>query len=347
MASEHWPLPFTYPPFAALLFSPLTLLPAALLRVLFVLSSTAALGRILWLSVVALEREVRPSAWTRRSPVTTSVILLLALVVVEPILVNQRLGQINLFLGWLVVEDLVGVGARSRWRGALTGLAAAIKLTPAVFGLYLLLRRDWAGVARATATGLAATGFGAVALPHSTWDFITRAVLDPSRVGGVAYSSNQSLNGAIWRLLGEGGSRALWLALVVAVVAAATWVMLRLLRLDMPMSALLVNALVGLLVSPVSWSHHWYWLLPAAFMVLVCTEALPRRRWPGLTLVVATALCLATWVTRWMPAGDDREYAVPLAGKLLTDAYAFCAIGIIAWLAWYVASGVERARAGG
>lgn len=198
-ASESWPLPFTYPPFAALLFAPWSLIPPLILRVGLVLLSTAALARTLLLILRALERE----GYALRIPAVGAVFAVLCALFAEPVLTTLRLGQVNLILGWMIVEDLL---PRRRYgRGILVGLAAAIKLTPAVFGLVLLLRRDWRGLAGAIAAGMLATGIGYFALPHSTWDFLTRAVRDPARVGGVAYSSNQSLNGALWRATSPGG----------------------------------------------------------------------------------------------------------------------------------------------
>lgn len=330
-ASESWPLPFTYPPFAALLFAPWSLIPPLILRVGLVLLSTAALARTLLLILRALERE----GYALRIPAVGAVFAVLCALFAEPVLTTLRLGQVNLILGWMIVEDLL---PRRRYgRGILVGLAAAIKLTPAVFGLILLLRRDWRGLAGAITAGMLATGIGYFALPHSTWDFLTRAVRDPARVGGVAYSSNQSLNGALWRATSPGGAPALWLVGVLILLVAATWLIIQLLRAGLDAGAVLVNALLGLLISPISWSHHWCWLVGWVITLWAYAQQDEQQRWnTGRSMAVIVTLPVLTWMVYWMPSGEDQEYGVHWLGKIITDAYLIVTLISTAWLATWV-----------
>src|SRR6185503_21371042 len=71
----------------------------------------------------------------------------------EPVRETITFGQVNTLLLTLVAGDmLLGVARGRRWAGVGIGLATAIKLTPGVFILYLLITRRWrpAGVATGT-----------------------------------------------------------------------------------------------------------------------------------------------------------------------------------------------------
>jgi alpha-1,2-mannosyltransferase len=75
-------------------------------------------------------------------------------------------------------------------------------------------------------------------------------------------------------------------------LAVTIWAMRRVLRAGEPMLALICVALFGLVVSPVSWSHHWVWMLPA---VLVTAVLAWRRRSVALGMVSAAGVALMRW----------------------------------------------------
>ena len=82
-------LPFTYPPFAAVLMVPLALLPTWLAAAVWTGASAVALGG----SVVVVRR-----ALGRTSPAWLVVVLGVAALAVEPVWQNVTFGQINLLL---------------------------------------------------------------------------------------------------------------------------------------------------------------------------------------------------------------------------------------------------------
>ncbi|MDT7785141.1 MAG: alpha,2-mannosyltransferase [Pseudonocardiales bacterium] len=241
-------LPFTYPPFAAMLFGGLSPLPLPVVAVLF----TAA-GIVLFTvacHLAAVQRRTVP--WAGFGLAAVALLL-------EPMRSGLDLGQINMILIGLVAADCLL--PRTPWpRGMLIGLAAAIKLTPAIFVLYFLSRGRWRPALTAVATFAGAGLIGWVFAPSDSKEFWFHAMLDPSRVGGLPYSAHQSLHGLLIRL---GAPDTAWMILSLAVLVLTV---LLLPRLD-DLTALLAVAATGLLISPVSWSHHWLWIAPALLVL--------------------------------------------------------------------------------
>jgi alpha-1,2-mannosyltransferase len=165
-----------------------------------------------------------------------------------------------------------------RWRGALIGVAAAIKLTPAIFVLYFLVRRDWRAAITSAATfaGLVVAGF--LVAPGDSLQYWLHSLLNPDRIGDMSLSTNQSIRGLLRGLgLAPGVETLLWAALAAAVVATAVFVARRT-RDDLV--ALFVIAGAGLLASPVSWLHHWVWCVPVLVFL-----ALRGNAWPAFAAV--------------------------------------------------------------
>ncbi|MDX8141201.1 glycosyltransferase 87 family protein [Lentzea sp. BCCO 10_0061] len=308
-------LPFTYPPIAAVLFSGLTFLPV------WAANSLVVVVNFLCLSVVSVLVTAR---LTQRSNVVWTVgpaVAILA-VALEPVISTLLFGQINLLLMALVVVDCLAV-RDPRFRGLLVGVAAAIKLTPLIFLLYFLVRREWRAAAMSTAAfaGLAVLGFLFAAKDSA--EFWFHALLDPSRAGGLAYMANQSLRGVLHRINpGEHAESLLWLGLSLIVVALAV-VAAHGARHEV--AALTAIATAGLLVSPVSWSHHWVWCVPA-FLAL----GFARRSWAWPTLGALLVIFLVQPFT-WLPSTGDKEMLWSWQEHVYGDAYTWVAIiGLVA-----------------
>jgi alpha-1,2-mannosyltransferase len=226
----------------------------------------------------------------------------------------------------LVVADCLTPSPR--WpRGALAGLAAALKLTPALFIVYFLLRRDYKAAATMGVTFAVATGLGFLLAPTDSIRYWTSTFFNVSRVGEPENASNQSIFGVLARAglhPGSSGFTCFWLAISVAVIAAAAVGMSRLLTTGDQYMALILNAFAILLVSPISWSHHWVWALPA----LLCLAVSARR------LAVAGLVLFAIGPQCWLPQGGDRPLAWGPWEQVLGDSYVLCAIVVIGWFAY-------------
>lgn len=259
-------LPYTYPPFSALLFLPLSVFPLQAAALVWALVNVAALFAILALSIKA----VRPGL-TRASTLGWSLGLLAPAMLIEPVSLTFSFGQINLVLAALVLADLTGhvrFGDSTLPRGVLVGIAAAVKLVPLIFVPYLFLTRQtraaWTSVVTFAGCSLLAAAFD----PSNSWAYWTKYVVDAQRVGGVSYISNQSLRGALDRLthhyITTGPITALagCVALGGLALAYVSW------RRSSPFLGLLICAATGLLASPITWAHHMVWVVPVIIWLI-------------------------------------------------------------------------------
>ncbi len=302
-------LPTTYPPFAALLFTPLTLVGVPEMQVLATLANLLLLVALAHLSLRLVRlgppgRGGRVTAWAARPGAA----LWLAAVVVwcEPVWQTFRYGQINLLIAVAVLGDLTRREG-SRWAGVGIGLATAVKLTPGLFVVFLVLagaararsggRAEWWNpwlrqAARATGTFLVVTVASHLVLPYDSRRFWTEMIFETSRVGRTEETANQSLSGVVARLLHTTDPGVWWVVAAVPVAVLGLVVAVRAaLRGDRPV-AVVACATTGLLVSPISWSHHWVWCVP--MLVLLAVRARP-------VWAVAAALVFASNALWWVP----------------------------------------------
>jgi alpha-1,2-mannosyltransferase len=270
-------LAFTYPPFAAVLMYPMAWLPLMLVIVLvWVGSAICVLVTTAWLLGPIAARH----GWPGWFVICLGVPLVTTL---EPIRENTTFGQINMFLAILILWDLLFLEpAGSRWSGVGVGLAAAIKLTPAIFILYLLVTRRFraAGVAAGTAVG--ASLLAAALAPGESWRYWDRTLWETDRIGHLYLRQNQSVMGLLSRVARPDQAGSLpWLALAALIAAYGLWRAVQASRAGDTLTAITLTGLVGSLVSPVSWQHHLYWFVPALVVLLdvAATREVARRRW--------------------------------------------------------------------
>ena len=249
-------LPFTYPPFALVVLSPLSLGSLDLVKALWWSANGIALIALLYVVVVAALRVSRREALLLAAAGGG-----LATLVLEPLRSNLDYGQINLLIMLLVVLDVERV--KGRWRGIAVGVAAAIKLTPLTYLAYFVIDRDRRAAYRGFATFIIATALAWLILPSGSERYWFHEVFSPARTGRVGGVSNQSWNAVFHRAPFHGGALGvvLWASVSVVTFVVGVIVAKWLVELGQTIDALLVLALTELLVSPISWSHHWSWLV--------------------------------------------------------------------------------------
>jgi alpha-1,2-mannosyltransferase len=288
-SSAH--LPFTYPPFAALLFAGI---PGSMsfrtVQLAITVCGMLSLGAVTWLSWGKLG--YRSSAGRAGATALTMAFALWT----EPVQQTFSFGQINLILMAAVVIDLC-LPERSRGKGILIGLAAGFKLTPAIFIAYLFCTRRYrAGLTSIAAFCVSVAGCFLI-LPAESRQYWDGLFFDSSRVGSIDYVGDQSLHGWITRVF-DGGSatQPVWLAAAAIVGVAglllATWQY----RAGNELLSIFVTAVTGLLVSPISWSHHWVWI--AVALVLAADQAWRRTRVRDVLLLVVLFALFASWFQR-------------------------------------------------
>lgn len=374
--------PFTYPPFGAWALSPLTWFDyeiAAPLMIMAIALQTAV--------IVALVGRSLGCSWGSAFAIAPWAAILVQQCL-EPF--NQSVGfaQVNTAMMALVMID---VAAPPSWkgRGVASGLAAAIKLTPAIAILIFLLRRQWRSAITMVATSLTVTLLSWIISPSESARFFFDAMWDPQRAGDAYYAGNQNLKGFVARALPENAWSITWAITVALALVAAIWLCLRiqaaatsvvtsrsasddvasgLLNTAAPaapagdatetaasdavaapsavatapapvlpenLATLLTAAVImtlGLLVSPITWSHHWVWGLATVVVLIVVALRLNSMALMGTALAQGALFIMAPhW---WFPYGQVNELHWSVVKQLVGSSYTLAAIASGVALAW-------------
>jgi hypothetical protein len=249
---------FTYPPFAAAVFTPLAALPDYVVRMAWELATVGALA---WSCVLTL----------RLAGITPRRVLLLAMVAaafaLEPVYHTLYLGQVNVFLLAFVLTD-VWRASRGKPAGIGVGIAAAIKLVPAIFILFFLVTRRTKQAITALAAFVVCGLIGYLVDPAASHLYWTKLFRDTSRVSA-AYVDNETPYAALVRILGGTSHVGDWYLIISVVIGCVGLAVAATLarRADW-LGAATVTGVTGLLASPISWSHHWVWIIPALVVLL-------------------------------------------------------------------------------
>jgi alpha-1,2-mannosyltransferase len=295
---KHPGIQFTYTPFAALVFAAGLALPFTGLMAVVTVVSLFALVATVWIAF-------RELGWEKTSRLGATLLLSGLLLWTEPFQRALFLGQVEPVLMLLVVWDLCQPDRRW-WKGAATGIAAGIKLVPLLFIVYLLLTRRFRQAAVAAVTFVVTVVIGFIALPNAsvTW-WLDGNFFQAGRTGFVGAGQNQSLRGIMTRLIGSvNGTVAPWLlvAVVVALLGLAAAVALD--QHGYAFAGLMAAALTALLVSPISWDHHWVWIAPGLALIVDAAVRAGRAGRTGLraawyALAAVVLLLFAAWPDFW------------------------------------------------
>ncbi|WP_280834204.1 mannosyltransferase [Mycolicibacterium frederiksbergense] len=333
--TPDFPLPFTYPPFAAVVFYPLHLLPFGLVAFCWQIGIVAALYGV-----------VRISQRLLGGPASRRVAMLWTAVGIwtEPLRSTFDYGQVNVVL---VLAVLYAVYSNRWWlSGLLVGLAAGVKLTPAVSGLYFVGARRWAAVVFSAVVFFGTVAVSALVIGDQARRYFTELLGDASRIGPIGTSFNQSWRGGISRILGHdaGYGPAVLLGIAVtAILAVLAWRAIGGAGVECGAGAgdrlggIVIVSLFGLLLSPISWTHHWVWLIPLMIWLLhgPLADRLGARilgwGWLVLTLVGVPWLLSFAQPTIWE---IGRPWYLAWAGLVYI-------VATLATLAWIAASRAE------
>ena len=316
-----WGLYFIYPPIAAILMTPLAFGPYWFWQVVWT-------GGLVWAQQSVLKRCGAPRGWK------LGIIGIAVVLAVEPIRTTLGYGQVNTILMALVIADLLPDSPGERRRipqGILTGLAAAIKLTPALFVIFMFL----IGKRRAAITAIIGfaifTAIGAIFLFRETVVFFGGLSGGDTRTASPLYAGNQSLLGVFYRL-GDSSRVTTLLGLAVAavlavlgcLVAAHWW------RVGEKVFAVAIVGLTTCLASPLSWTHHYVWILPLAMAVL--SPGVPRwARYLGGFWVIWVCVCLPLAL---LPYGHGQERQYDFLQQVVANLGPVLGVILLVGLAW-------------
>lgn len=320
---EGFELPFTYPPIAAVVFTVFAVMPLWTASLLLTLASIVAL----WVVVRAVLPHVRSgtaheAAWLAVGACAVGLWL-------SPVWETLDFGQVNLLLMLLCAVD----GLRGRgcwWGGTLVGLATAIKLTPAVFLLLFVLRRDVRSAVMAVVSFVFFTLVGHLVSPSASMQYWTSTLIETDRIGDPGYAANQSVNGMLARFGAE--SRVVWFIVALAAGLFIAWMAHRSTQASRHVDATLIVAASALLCSPVSWTHHWVWVVPLAVVL-----ALTRRR--GALALAATALLVFVVPPHvLLPSRHGMERDWTWFQHLVGNAFILWLLAAVSYLGWKAAT---------
>ncbi|MDL9936418.1 glycosyltransferase 87 family protein [Gordonia sp. ABSL1-1] len=306
---------FTYPPFAAVLFSPLAALPYLGVILAAYLGNVILLAALVGVCLRLLRFRTSSAFWC------FTLAAAVALLTLEPVRSTFALGQINILLVLLVVADIGRRGGRLRGVGV--GIAAGLKLTPLIFVVYLLLTRQWRTAATAVTTFVATVLVGFLVLPVDAWHYWTGTGLDAQRIGVVDATSNQSVKGYLSQLLrffdATGYRDAttgifvapawMWVPAAAAVAALGLWAAWAAHRRGVDLLAVAIVGMVGCAASPFAWGHHWVWVVPLVIVAVDYAWTVgPNRPW---VWVVPAVIVAATFMWWFRPAsGHGFDFGV-------------------------------------
>jgi alpha-1,2-mannosyltransferase len=315
-------LPATYPPFAALLFAAISWIPVGALKVLVTAANVVLLALVVHLAAKLvggwLDRPSFAERWALLAAVAAAGLWF------EPVWTTLRYGQVNLALCALVLFDLTRPPG-SRWpRGLGIGLATGIKLTPGVFILWFLLSGKRRETVTAALGALGTMVLGFVLLPRASGTFWLHKVFETDDVGKTHITDNQSLSGMLARITHIDDPKALWAIAAVLVAAAGLWSAARSARRGDDALGALTCAVTGLLISPISWSHHWVWAVPVAMLLAV---RVPRAA----VAWCAVFLSFLIWAVPHKVLGPSPALNPPQ--MLLSSLYPLAGLVFVAW-AW-------------
>jgi alpha-1,2-mannosyltransferase len=330
-------LPFTYPPGALLVFSPFSLGSVHLIEALWWMISALAVVVILYIGVrAALELPRALAFWLAFvfAPVLS--------LVFEPLRSNTTYGQINVELLLFVVVDIALI--KRRCGGVLVGLAGAIKLTPLVYLVYFAVNGKWRSFLQGALAFAAIGSVAFILLPSESRLYWIHQLFDPSRTGMVGSRRNQSWYGLVHRWpFADSWALVLWLVLSLVTVVGAIVLVRHLVQRGHIIDAVVALGMCAELISPISWSHHWVWIvlvpvllvrgfrdqpMVTASLVLLCLVGAigpyewDLYGWPGRglddTLVLAGALAFFTWVISEVRFRPTKAEAFP-DGDLIAE----------------------------
>jgi alpha-1,2-mannosyltransferase len=314
-------LAFTYPPAAALFAVPLALLPWPAAQLAWVPFIYVPLAVVIWYAFAPLllrAGRLRPVVFAG---------LFAACAYLFPLRDEMRFGQVDMVLLAMAVADCAATAPR--WpRGTLVGLATAIKLVPGVFIVYLWLSGRRRAALVAAATALACTLGAWLVLPQDSVAYWTRAIFQTGRLGSNSGTSDQSLRGMLMRAFLPGALPGpVWAAAAAAVAVAGFALAGRLARQGRQGDGIAVTALLGVLLSPVSWIHHFVVVVPAIGAILADGRS-PRR----VAAAAGTAVYFALTIPWWGQSLLARPAVPVAAARIVQDGFGLAALAVVAIL---------------
>lgn len=260
-------LDFTYPPFAALLFTAFTALDVNTAGATLNIISALLTVPISWMLISMIADYRGKDLGAFKVPLTLVVATLYVLS--APRFSNFTAGQINVFLFALIVYDFYRPASKIP-RGVFIGIAAGIKVTPLAFILLFVVMCRYLSALWIALSFAGTIAFSAILLPGETYAYWTSKLWNTERVGDPLNLHNISVQGFIAHLMGHSiAAKLVYLAVALGIIAATAYCLHSIRDTDRRyvISGSLVSLMI-LLVTPISWFHHGVSLIFVALVIV-------------------------------------------------------------------------------
>ena len=340
-------LPFLYPPFGALVMVPLAgdWFSDAMAGDIVIILSNLLIGLIVLLLAFALNKQ-RVTRFASSDVISVASLIWGIVLIFEPVRLNNGFAQINIILMALVALDLIPRN-RLKWlpQGWLIGVAAAIKITPLAMLLYFLVRKELKPIITAGISAIVATTIAAAVRWDVTWEYFTVNLLSMGSGGEIgvqtAYQSNSSIKGFLERLYTSQESMEtasmittiIWFCLAIITVVLGGWLMIALMKRGLNIEAFIINAFIMLLISPVSWSHHWVWLTIAIPVLLYRALTWRNLNWVSgimVSILGLWSLLVLTIPPKWYWGDNINVWEQELVFKVVMSDFVWLALATMA-----------------
>ena len=340
-------LPFLYPPFGALVMVPLAgdWFSDAMAGDIVIILSNLLIGLVLLLLAFALNKQ-RTNRFASSDVIAVTALVWGIVLIFEPVRLNNGFAQINIILMALVALDLIP-RKRLKWlpQGWLIGIAAAIKITPLAMLLYFLVRKEIKPIITAGISAIVATAIAAAVRWDVAWEYFTVNLLSMGSGGEIgvqtAYQSNSSLKGFLERLYTSQEAMdtasmittIIWFCLAIITVVLGGWLMIALNKRGLNIEAFMINAFIMLLISPVSWSHHWIWLtiaIPVLFYRAITWRHLSWVSGIMVSILGLWSLLILTTPPKWYWGDSINVWEQELVFKIVMSDFIWFAIATMA-----------------
>ena len=340
-------LPFLYPPFGALVMVPLAgdWFSDAMAGDIVIILSNLLIGLIVLLLAFALNKQ-RVTRFASSDVISVASLIWGIVLIFEPVRLNNGFAQINIILMALVALDLIP-RKRLKWlpQGWLIGVAAAIKITPLAMLLYFLVRKEIKPIITAGISAIVATTIAAAVRWDVTWEYFTVNLLSMGSGGEIgvqtAYQSNSSIKGFLERLYTSQESMEtasmittiIWFCLAIITVVLGGWLMIALMKRGLNIEAFIINAFIMLLISPVSWSHHWVWLTIAIPVLLYRALTWRNLNWVSgimVSILGLWSLLVLTIPPKWYWGDNINVWEQELVFKVVMSDFVWLALATMA-----------------
>ena len=340
-------LPFLYPPFGALVMVPLAgdWFSDAMAGDIVIILSNLLIGLIVLLLAFALNKQ-RVTRFASSDVISVASLIWGIVLIFEPVRLNNGFAQINIILMALVALDLIP-RKRLKWlpQGWLIGVAAAIKITPLAMLLYFLVRKELKPIITAGISAIVATTIAAAVRWDVTWEYFTVNLLSMGSGGEIgvqtAYQSNSSIKGFLERLYTSQESMEtasmittiIWFCLAIITVVLGGWLMIALMKRGLNIEAFIINAFIMLLISPVSWSHHWVGLTIAIPVLFYRALTWRNLNWVSgimVSILGLWSLLVLTIPPKWYWGDNINVWEQELVFKVVMSDFVWLALATMA-----------------